>query len=481
MNLYIGIDLGTSSLKGLLVNEEGEILRTASSDYEVYYPENGWSEQDPADWVQAMNGVLAELSRGREQEIRGISLGGQMHGLVALDAGGEVIRPCILWNDGRTEAQTAWLNESVGKEKLSALTGNIAFAGFTAPKLLWMREREPDNFARIRKIMLPKDYLVYMLTGNFSCDYSDASGMLLLDVEHRCWSREMCEICGVKEDWLPELHESAEIVGAVKESYRLPNAVVTAGAGDNAAAAIGTGTVRNGDCNISLGTSGTVFIAQDSYSVDSRNALHSFAHANGHYHLMGCILSAASCRMWWLEDILGTNDYGKDEEEIAAAEDTGVIFLPYLMGERSPHNDTRIRGAFIGLSADTTRAQMSRAVMEGVTFALKDCLEIAKANGLEIRSTNLCGGGARSRVWRQICADILEMPVRILTTEQGPGYGAAILAMVGTGAYGSVKEATDRIVRTSETILPDPEKYDTYRKRYEIFKKLYPLLKQLQD
>ena len=481
MNLYIGIDLGTSSLKGLLVNEEGEILRTASSDYEVYYPENGWSEQDPADWVKAMDLVLAELSLDHEDEIRGISFGGQMHGLVALDRDGEVIRPCILWNDGRTEAQTAWLNESVGKEKLSSMTGNIAFAGFTAPKLLWMREQEPENFARIRKIMLPKDYLVYVLTGSFSCDYSDASGMLLLDVQHRCWSREMCEICGVKEEWLPQLHESAEIVGTVKKNYRLPNAVVTAGAGDNAAAAIGTGTVRNGDCNISLGTSGTVFIAQDSFSVDSRNALHSFAHANGRYHLMGCILSAASCRMWWLEDILGTDDYSGDEEEIAETEDTGVIFLPYLMGERSPHNDTRIRGAFIGLSADTTRAQMSRAVMEGVTFALKDCLEIAEDNGLNIRSTNLCGGGARSRVWRQICADILEMPVRILTTEQGPGYGAAILAMVGTGAYGSVEEAADRIVRTSETIQPDSERFDAYRKRYETFRKLYPLLKQLQD
>ncbi len=481
MNLYIGIDLGTSSLKGLLVNEEGEILRTASSDYEVYYPENGWSEQDPADWVKAMDLVLAELSLDHEDEIRGISFGGQMHGLVALDGDGEVIRPCILWNDGRTEAQTAWLNESVGKEKLSGMTGNIAFAGFTAPKLLWMREQEPENFARIRKIMLPKDYLVYVLTGSFSCDYSDASGMLLLDVQHRCWSREMCEICGVKEEWLPQLHESAEIVGTVKKNYRLPNAVVTAGAGDNAAAAIGTGTVRNGDCNISLGTSGTVFIAQDSFSADSRNALHSFAHANGRYHLMGCILSAASCRMWWLEDILGTDDYSGDEEEIAETEDTGVIFLPYLMGERSPHNDTRIRGAFIGLSADTTRAQMSRAVMEGVTFALKDCLEIAEANGLDIRSTNLCGGGARSKVWRQICADILEMPVRILTTEQGPGYGAAILAMVGTGAYGSVEEAADRIVRTSETIQPDPDRFDAYRKRYETFRKLYPLLKQLQD
>ena len=251
--------------------------------------------------------------------------------------------------------------------------------------------------------MLPKDYLAYVLTGVFSCDYSDASGMLLLDVKHKCWSKEMCEVCSVKEEWLPQLYESYEITGKVKEEYGLLDCIVTAGAGDNAAAAIGTGTVKNGSCNISLGTSGTIFISQDAFSVDDKNALHSFAHANGKHHLMGCILSAASCRKWWLEDILGTDDYNRDEEEIAETRDTPVIYLPYLMGERSPHNDTRIRGAFLNLSADTTRAEMSKAVMEGVTFALKDCLEIAKNNGLDIKETNLCGGGPQQSLASDLC------------------------------------------------------------------------------
>ncbi len=479
MNLYIGIDLGTSSLKGLLVNQDGDIIKTASRDYPVFYPQSGWSEQYPEDWLSAMKAVLKELSSGLEKEIRGISFGGQMHGLVVLDENDEVIRPCILWNDGRTEKQTDYLNHAIGRQRISDMTGNIAFAGFTAPKLLWMKENEPENFAKIRKIMLPKDYLAYQLTGVFSTDYSDASGMLLLDVQNKCWSEEMCGICTVKQEWLPKLYESYEVTGRVKEEYGLPNAVVTAGAGDNAAAAIGTGTVHNGDCNISLGTSGTIFISQDTFSVDSKNALHSFAHANGKFHLMGCILSAASCRKWWLEEILESNDYSADEAAINSAENSNLIFLPYLMGERSPHNDTKIRGAFINLSAETTRGQMSRAVTEGVIFALKDCLEIAKDNGLNIEQTNLCGGGARSRAWRQICADILNIPVNILVTEQGPGYGAAMLAMVGNGEYATVEEAAEKLIRIQETIQPDEKQAAEYAKKYETFKRLYPLLSQL--
>ena len=479
MNLYIGIDLGTSSLKGLLVTKEGSILQTASFDYDVIYPRSGWSEQDPARWLEALEYVLHELSEGHEEDIKGLSVAGQMHGLVVLDENNEVIRPCILWNDGRTEKETAYLNEVIGKERLSELTGNIAFAGFTAPKILWLKENEPENFSRIRKMMLPKDYLNYVLTGCFSSDFSDASGMLLLDVRNKCWSEEMCRICSVKKEWLPQLHESYDVIGKVKEEYGLPECVVTAGAGDNAAAAIGTGTVHNGDCNISLGTSGTIFISQDGFSVDDRNALHSFAHADGNYHLMGCILSAASCRKWWLEDILDSGDYLADEEAIANSDETPVLFLPYLMGERSPHNDTKIRGAFINLSADTTRAEMSRAVMEGVAFALKDCMEVAVNNGSVIKETNLCGGGARSRIWRKITADILGIPVNILTTEQGPGYGAAILAMIGSGEYSCAEEAVEQIVDVSETVYPDDGTAEYYHRKYTVFRALYPLLKQL--
>ena len=480
MNYYIGIDLGTSSCKGILADEKGKIHRESSADYPVLYPHDNWTEQNPSEWLAAAKKVLTILASGMEKDVRGLSFGGQMHGLVALDEKDNVIRPAILWNDGRTEKETEYLNTAVGKEKLSALTGNIAFAGFTAPKILWMKNNEPENFARIKKIMLPKDYLAYKLTGVFSTDYSDASGMLLLDVEHKCWSREMCEICGITEDMLPRLYESYEVTGKVLPEYKLPNCIVTAGAGDNAAAAVGTGTVKNGSCNISLGTSGTIFISQDSYSVDKKNALHSFAHANGKYHLMGCILTAASARKWWLEDVLGNGDYAGDEAEVANAGESDLIFLPYLSGERSPHNDVNARGAFIGLSATTTKAQMSRAVMEGVAFALRDCLEVSKENGVTPSSTTLCGGGAKSRVWRQIIADVMDMPVKILRTEQGPSMGGAMLAMVGAGEYPSVEKAAETIVSVAETIEPDKNSAERYERKYEMFKKLYPALKAVR-
>lgn len=474
MGYFIGIDLGTSSCKGILVDAKGNIIRQSDAEYGVSYPQNGWSEQNPADWFAASKTILSELSKGLENEILGLSFGGQMHGLVALNENDDIIRPCILWNDGRTEKQVKYLNKTVGKEKLSALTGNIAFAGFTAPKLLWLYENEPENFAKISKIMLPKDYLAYKLTGVFSTDYSDASGTLLLDVKNKRWSDEMCDICHVKREWLPRLYESYEATGKVLPEYGLPNCVVTAGAGDNAAAAVGTGTVMNGSCNISLGTSGTVFIAQNGFSVDEKNALHSFAHASGKYHLMGCILTAASARKWWLEDVIGTADYAADEESVKNAE-TDVMFLPYLVGERSPHNDVSIRGAFVGLSATTSRAEMSRAVMEGVAFALRDCVEAAKEGGTRPARTTLCGGGAKSRAWRQIIADVLNIPVDIPKTEQGPSYGAAMLSMVGAGVYASVEDAARAIVAVSDTVMPqNPEKYE---RKYEIFKKLYPAIK----
>ena len=474
MKYYIGIDLGTSSCKGLLVTADGGIVAEHSVEYPVLYPRDGWTEQEPERWLSAAETIIAELSRGREAEVAGLSFGGQMHGLVALDARDNVIRPAILWNDGRTEAQTRFLNEEVGKRKLSALTGNIAFAGFTAPKLLWMRENEPENFGRIAKIMLPKDYLAYKLTGVFSSDPSDASGTLLFDVQNRCWSREMCEICGVKAEWLPKIYESSEPIGKLLPKYKLPNCIVTAGAGDNAAAAIGTGTVENGACNISLGTSGTVFIAQDGFSVDGENALHSFAHANGKWHLMGCILSAASCRKWWLEGIIGTQDYAADAQSAENAK-SDVIFLPYLSGERCPHNDTGVRGAFIGLSAQTTKAQMSRAVMEGVSFALRDCLDAAACEN-KPKSLTICGGGAKNKVWRQITADVFGLPVSVLKTEQGPSLGAAMLAMIGDGEYADASEAAAAIVSVAETVTPDPAEAARLEEKYRRFRAIYPAL-----
>ena len=483
---YIGIDLGTSSVKLMLVNRAGEILSSVSRDYEVYYPKAGWSEQNPEDWIYAVYDGLGELLDGHDpSEVAGIGVGGQMHGLVVLDNEDKVIRPAILWNDGRTEKEVEYLNNVIGKEKLSGYTANIAFAGFTAPKILWMKENEPENFSRIAKIMLPKDYVVYTLTGVHSCDYSDASGMLLLDVKNKCWSKEMLEICSVRKEQMPKLFESYDIVGSVKkdiaDKYGFSDVKVVAGAGDNAAAAIGTGTVGEGKCNISIGTSGTVFISSKSFGVDKNNALHAFAHADGKYHLMGCMLSAASCNKWFMEDILEDDDYNRIQDKITDDKlgKNTVYFLPYLMGERSPINDVNARGTFIGLTMDKKREDMLQAVLEGVAFALKDSLEKARELGINITATNICGGGAKSPLWQKIIANVLGIRLDNLVTEQGPGYGGAILAMVGTGAYESVESACDELVSVSSSVYPDKELTALYEKKYNNFKKIYPALKDI--
>ena len=483
MNTYIGVDLGTSSLKGLLVREDGEVLKEASAAYDVRYPQPGWTEQSPEDWKTALLFVLESLtSGGAGKTVRGISFGGQMHGLVALDKSGRVIRPCILWNDGRTEEETAYLNDVIGKKTLLECTGNIAFAGFTAPKLLWLRKHEPENFAKIDKILLPKDYLAYLLSGVFATDFSDASGTLLLDVKNKRWSRKMLDVCQISEHCLPEPKESFAAIGTVlpwaQERFGFsPDVKIVIGAGDNAAAAVGTGTVNNGDCSVSVGTSGTIFICSDRFGTDEKGSLHSFAHANGKWHRMGCILSAASCRKWWLEEILESDDYASDEMKCAAADSGEVLFLPYLSGERCPHNDVNVRGAFLGLSHTTTRAEMSRAVMEGVAFAIRDCLEIAKQGGVCPESVSLCGGGARSATWRQIFADVLNLPIRIPKTEQGPAYGAAILAMVGCGAYASVEDAAKRVTGEKQVILPSEDSVSRLEEKYRRFAKFYPAIK----
>ena len=443
--MYFGIDLGTSACKLLLVDGTGQVQNTVTKEYPLSFPRPGWSEQDPAHWRQAVLEGVPELLTGFDAaQVKGIGCGGQMHGLVALDRTDAVLRPAILWNDGRTAKEVDYLNGIIGREKLSQYTANIAFAGFTAPKLLWMRENEPELFGQIEKIMLPKDYLVYCLTGVHVTDYSDASGMLLLDVARKRWSAEMCGICGITEKQLPKLHESWEPVGTllpdIARALGLPETVIVcAGAGDNAAAAVGTGTVGNGGCNISLGTSGTIFISSDCFGVDPSNALHSFAHADGGYHLMGCMLSAASCNLWLMEDIFKTQDYAG--EQAAITQDklgrNHVFFLPYLMGERSPINDTDARGCFI------------------------------------------CGGGSKSGLWRTIMANVLGIPLDIPATEQGPGYGGAMLAMVAAGQFPTVQAAADALVQTADTVEPDPALTALYDARYQQFRKIYPACKTL--
>ena len=483
---YIGLDLGTSALKLLLMSGQGEICKIISKEYPISFPKPGWSEQNPVDWWNAAVDGIRELVRDvvDKNQIKGISFGGQMHGLVVLDKDDHVIRPAILWNDGRTAEECKYLNEVVGTEKLSQYTANIAFAGFTAPKILWMQKHEPENFRKIHKIMLPKDYLAYRLSGVFCTDVSDASGMLLFDVEHKCWSEEMLNMCGIKREQVADIYESYEAVGTITPEAAgelgLPqNVKIIAGAGDNAAAAIGTGTVGDGRCNVSLGTSGTIFISSKNFGVDENNALHSFAHADGHFHLMGCMLSAASCNKWWMEDIIGTKEYGKEQESVQNLGENHVFFLPYLMGERSPHNDPDARGAFIGMSMDTKRSDMTLAVLEGVAFAMRDSLEVAKSLGIDIKRTTICGGGAKSLLWRKIMANVLNLEVDIIESEEGPGYGGAILAAVGCGEYDSVEEAAKKLVKVVDTVKPDSELVKKYEKRYKIFRQIYPNLKFL--
>ena len=485
--LYIGIDLGTSAVKLLMMDESGKIHKIVSKEYPLYFPNPGWSEQDPEDWFEkTMEGLSELLCDCDKSQVAGISFGGQMHGLVILDEADQVIRPAILWNDGRTGEETDYLNQVIGKEKLSAYTANIAFAGFTAPKILWVKKHEPDHFARIAKIMLPKDFLAYRLTGAFCTDLSDASGMLLLDVKNRRWSDEMIEICQIRKDQLPALFESYEQVGCLRPQIAAqlglsPEVIVAAGAGDNAAAAVGTGTVGNNMCNVSLGTSGTIFISSEHFGVDRFNALHSFDHADGKYHLMGCMLSAASCNKWWMEDILQTSDYNAEQASIDRLGENNVYFLPYLMGERSPHNNPAARGVFFGMSMDSTRSDMTQAVLEGVAFGLRDCLEVARSLGIELSTTKIVGGGAKSALWRRIIANVLGLTVEVPACEEGPSMGAAMLAMVACGAYANVEDAAAAIVKVVETIEPEPELVEKYNRKYEVFHKIYPVVTPLYE
>lgn len=484
---YIGVDLGTSAVKIILMQEDGKVVKTVSKEYPLSFPKPGWSEQNPYDWyeksVEGIRELAAEIDK---HQVAGISFGGQMHGLVILDENDKVIRPAILWNDGRTTKECDYLNNVIGKDKLSKYTANIAFAGFTAPKILWVKENEPENFARIRKIMLPKDYLAYRLSGVFCTDVSDASGMLLFDVKNRRWSDEMLDICCIPKGYMAQIFESYECVGsltaeAADELGLTTEVKVIAGAGDNAAAAVGTGTVGDGACNISLGTSGTIFISSKEFGVDDNNALHSFDHADGSYHLMGCMLSAASCNKWWMDNILGTGEYAKEQADITDDRlgNNRVFYLPYLMGERSPHNDPAARATFTGMTMDTTRSDMTQAVLEGVAFAIRDSFEVAKSLGINVTETKICGGGAKSPLWRKIIANVLNIKVCVPETEEGPALGAAMLAAVGTGRYKSVKEAAESIVKVACVVEPEPDIVARYEEKYRQFKLIYPALKQV--
>lgn len=478
---YIGIDLGTSSVKLLLLGDEG-ICNIVSREYPVSYKKPGWSEQNPEDWWRETIEGIKELTKDIDKsQVKSLSFGGQMHGLVMLDENDNVIRPAILWNDTRTQKETDYLNNVMGKKRLVDLTGNIAFAGFTAPKIMWVKNNEPENFSKISKIMLPKDYIAYKLTGNHCTDLSDASGMLLLDVEHRGWSKEMLEITGVKEEQLPKFYESYEVVGTIKKdiAYELGfnNVKVIAGAGDNAASALGTGTVNNGDCNISLGTSGTVFVSSDSYKADYDNAIHNFCHSNGKYHYMACMLSAASCNKWWLENIIGTDDYISAYSNYNSLGENTVFFLPYLMGERSPLNDSEIRGMFYGMSMSTTRQDMSVAILEGVAFALRQNIDIIKSMGINIKKSRICGGGTKNRLWLEIIANVLNIDLEVPVNQEGASYGAALLAVKGCSEEKYNKFMSN--IEISSVIKPNKDIVKKYDEKYKQFIKFYPSIKNI--
>ena len=481
---FIGIDLGTSAVKLLLMQSGGKIIRTVSESYPVNFPQTGWSEQNPEDWFDGTMKGLAKLIEGIDgNEVAGISFGGQMHGLTLLDSEGKVIRPAILWNDGRSQVETDYLNNEIGKANLSKYTGNIAFAGFTAPKVMWVHKNEPENFAKIAKILLPKDYLAYRLSGVFATDVSDASGTLYFDCENREWSDEMLKILDMKAEWLPEVFESYESIGKILPEIAdklgiNKDCVIAAGAGDNAAAAVGMGIIGNGGCNISLGTSGTIFIASETFKNDEANSLHAFDHADGGFHLMGCMLSAASCNKWWMEEIIGTTDYAKEQEGLEALGTNKVFFLPYLMGERSPLNNPDCRAMFVGMSMDTTRKDMTLAVMEGVAFALRDSFECAKKMGIDIKSSSICGGGAKSKLWCTIVSNVLGIELTQTENDEGPAMGGALLAAVACGEYASVADACAATVSKHVSVVPTPELVAKYDERYKEFSKIYPAMKE---
>lgn len=451
---YIGIDLGTSAVKLILIDECEKILKTVSKEYPLCFPKPNWSEQNPTDWWNAVCEGLTEITNGLDKNaVRGIGVGGQMHGLVMLDENDFVLRPAILWNDTRTGKETDYLNNVIGKERLQALTGNIAFAGFTAPKILWVKENEPDIFARCKKICLPKDYINYRLTGTFATDVSDASGTLYFDVENRKWSKEMLDILGIDESYLPRVFESVEVIGTT-DILGLDCKVI-AGAGDNAAAAIGTNTVNEGQCNISLGTSGTVFVPTDNYVKTDNPALHSFCHADGKYHLMGCILSAASCNKWLNEEVFNA------PYNVECSPQNDLYFMPYMSGERCPYNDGNVKGAFIGITHATSREDMQRAVFEGVSFAIKDCIELCPN---EIKKATVCGGGTKSKAWMQLLSDILGIELAVIQNE-GPAFGGALLA-AGIAHQPQVEY----------TVKPNRDLAEIYSHKYKKYKQLYPAL-----
>lgn len=480
--MYLGVDLGTSGVKVIAIDENGEIKASSSREYPVHYSNNGWSDQNPADWIKGVKDSLKEIfTKINTNEIKGLGISGQMHGLVILGEDKSVLYPVILWNDQRTAEESEYLNNIIGMDKLVEYTSNISFTGFTASKLLWIKKNEPEIFNKIRHIMLPKDYIGYILTGEFYTDVSDASGTLFFDVKNRKWSANMIEILGIKEEYFPKIYESYEFVGSVTDEIsrelNISNEVkVVAGGGDNACGAIGAGVVDEDKILVSLGTSGVVFIPQEKWSLPEKSSMHTFCDSSNKYHFMGVILSAASCLKWWIEDIQDGN-YEKllSEAEKAPIGSNNLFFLPYLTGERTPHSDPYAKGCFIGLTASHTKGDMTRAVIEGISFALYDSYKLI--SNLNPELIRIIGGGAKAELSRKILTDVFNIKSEVLAIQEGPSYGAAILAMFGIENEKNMNERLKKIVKITDILEPNKVNHEEYQKRYQIYTKLYGNLK----
>jgi xylulokinase len=473
------LDVGTTGVKALALSPRGEVLAVASRGYPLSTPRPGWSEQDPEDWWGAAESALSEVSRGRD--VAGIGLSGQMHGLVVLDDADRVIRPAILWNDQRTAAECDEIEERVGAERLIALTGNRALTGFTAPKLLWLRRHEPEAYARISRVMLPKDYVRFRLTGEWAIDASDASGTLLLDVARRDWSADVLDALELPRRWLPPVLESPEQAGAIHASHKLLQGTpVAAGAGDQPAAAVGVGVDAPGRLSVVLGTSGVVLAALPAYAHDPEARVHTFCHAvPGTWQAMGVMLSAAGSLEWFQAAFASDVPFERlvDEAEAWRPGADGLLFLPYLSGERTPHADPDARGAFVGLELRHDRGALVRAVLEGVAFGLRDSLDLIRALGVETRVGRASGGGARSRLWLRIVASALGVPLELTESEEGSAFGAALLGGVAAGVFADVGDAVERCVRVSDGVEPDPGLQEAYAELQPRYRALYPALR----
>lgn len=496
MSFLLGIDVSTTATKALVIDEKGNVVATASDEYEFVTPRPLWAEQNPSDWWRAcVNVVRAVLRKIPAREIAGIGLTGQMHGLVLMDRDGNVLRPCIMWNDQRTGAQCAEITERAGGiQNLLQMIGNPVLPGFTAPKILWVRENEPDVYARAAHVLLPKDYLRYKLTGAYATEVSDASGMALLDVAKRNWSDELLKALDIPRAWLPDVYESpvvsAKISADAARETGLPEGTpVVGGGGDQAAQAVGTGIVQEGIVSATLGTSGVVFASSDSYRLEPNGLLHAFCHAvPGKWHLMGVMLSAAGSFRWY-RDALGKAEIEKAKAEnkdvydiltgeasLAPAGCEGLIFLPYLTGERTPYPDPDARGVYFGITLRHGKPHMVRSTLEGVAYGLRDSLELMRALGLNITQVRASGGGARSALWRQILADVFNSEIALVNITEGAAYGAALLAGVGSGVYASVEDACAQTIRITDSVRQsnDVPVYDDY---YQVYHALYPALK----